>query len=559
MPKISRGAALLAAFATSLLTVQAIPKVTRTGRYMYSEDGNRFYIKGIAYQEQGDVEVSPDNPFGEPSTFIDPLAIPDACNRDLPFLQDLGVNTIRVYSVDSTLNHDDCMKAFSDAGIYTIIDLSLPLNGSIDRLVPSWSTNVLNQYIRTVDTFSKYDNVLAYNIGNEVVTGDSTDAAPFVKAAARDTKAYLKSKGINTLIGYAAINGASEFRSTLADYLSCDSDGSGDDSTAIDIYGLNDYSWCGDSTFESSYAGTTSEFADYNVVAYFSEFGCISSPPRLWTEAVALLGPDMDPVWSGGIAFSYFPAQSAAGEFGMVTVSGQTVTTSADFDSLKQQYGLAAPSNAPAQSAAPASSYGTCPAASGSFLGSTNIPPTPNDAACDCLSKTLTCQFTPQTPDYTKIAGELIGTACGLLSGQGGSCADIGADGETGTYGRVSGCDPNIKLSFAMSQFYEASDRNAESCSFAGNGTVNPSAPSSVSAANAAATSCISEPDAVFTPTGAPSGGGGGGAQQTGSGSPGSGNNQNAATPNFINAQGILGVAVVSITAVIGGVWTVLF
>jgi len=554
MRKISRAAALLAALATSLLTVQAIPKVTRTGRYMYSDDGNRFYIKGIAYQEQGEVVVSDDNPFGEPSNFIDPLALGDSCRRDLPFLQDLGVNTIRVYSVDDSLNHDDCMKAFSDAGIYTIIDLSRPLNGSIDRLVPSWSTNVLNQYIRTVDAFSKYDNVLAYNIGNEVVTADSTKAAPFVKAAARDTKAYLKAKGIDSLIGYAAINGASEFRSTLAKYLSCDSDGSGDDSTAIDIYGLNDYSWCGASTFESSYAATTSEFADYNVVAYFSEFGCISDPPRLWTEAVALLGPDMSPVWSGGIAFSYFPAKSAAGEFGMVTISGQTVTTSEDFDRLKQQYALAAPPNTPAQASAPASVYGTCPAATTSFVASTNIPPTPNDAACNCLFKTLGCQFTPQTADYTAITGELIGTACGLLSGKGGSCADIGADGETGTYGRISGCDPAIKLSFAMTQFYEASDRNPQACSFAGNATVNPSAAGSVSGANAAATSCISDPNAVFTPTGAPPGGGGG-AQQTGSNSPGN-NNQNAASP--INPQSILGIAVVSFMAVIGGVWTVL-
>jgi hypothetical protein len=71
------------------------------------------------------------------------------------------------------------------------IDLALPLNGSIDRLNPLWSTNVLNQYTRTIDAFSKYDNVLGYNIGNEVVTGDHINAAPFVKAAARDIKAYL--------------------------------------------------------------------------------------------------------------------------------------------------------------------------------------------------------------------------------------------------------------------------------------------------------------------------------------------------------------------------------
>jgi hypothetical protein len=65
------------------------------------------------------------------------------------------------------------------------------LNGSIDRTNPSWSTNVLEQYTKTIDVFSKYDNVLAYNVGNEVVITGNITAAPFVKAAARDIKAYL--------------------------------------------------------------------------------------------------------------------------------------------------------------------------------------------------------------------------------------------------------------------------------------------------------------------------------------------------------------------------------
>jgi len=45
------------AFATALAFfssgAHAIGKVTRDGRYLFNEDGSRFYIKGIAYQEQG--------------------------------------------------------------------------------------------------------------------------------------------------------------------------------------------------------------------------------------------------------------------------------------------------------------------------------------------------------------------------------------------------------------------------------------------------------------------------------------------------------------------------
>jgi 1,3-beta-glucanosyltransferase GAS1 len=129
------------------------------------------------------------------------------------------------------------------------------LNGSIDRTTPAWTTNLLDSYIATINAFSKYNNVLAYNVGNEVVTSpNQTAAAPFVKAAARDTKAYLSvhfvpvlaislklapylrtSQKSSALVGYAAIDGDDSWIVPLANYLSCDSA-----NTAIDIFGLND-------------------------------------------------------------------------------------------------------------------------------------------------------------------------------------------------------------------------------------------------------------------------------------------------------------------------------
>lgn len=160
----------------------------------------------------------------------------------------------------------------------------------------------------------------------------------------------------------------------------------------------------------------------------------------------------MSPVWSGGIAFSYFPASSAQGQFGMVTIStdGNTVTTSADFTSLQQQYALAAPPNSPSMSAAAASSFPSCPSANSTFLASSNIPPTPDLTACACLETNLSCQFTPATANYTAIVGELLNTACSLLGQQGGSCNDIGGNGQTGVYGRVADCDPSKSGLFSI-------------------------------------------------------------------------------------------------------------
>ncbi|CAL1696352.1 unnamed protein product [Somion occarium] len=556
MRTATRAAAILAAAAALFTGVHAVQKVSRAGRYLYTEDGNRFFIKGVAYQEQGDIAVDPNNRFLEPSSFIDPLADGDACTRDLPFLQQLGVNTIRVYSVNSSLNHDSCMSTFSGANIYTIIDLSLPVNGSIDRSSPSWAANLLDLYISTIDVFTKYDNVLAYNVGNEVVIApNGTAAAAYVKAAARDTKAYLASKSSSALVGYAAIDGDSTWIDPLANYLSCDPSGGNSGNTAIDLFGLNNYEWCGDAS-ASAYANKNAQFAGYNVPAYFSEFGCITSPPRLWTETQALFSEPMTDIWSGGLAFSYFPATSSQGQFGMITIgSDGSVQTSDDFDRLKTQYGQLSPPNSPSQSSAGSTNFPSCPQQNSSFLASTTLPPTPNFAACACLESTLSCQFTPQTPNVSTIVGPLLDQACGLLGQSGGTCNDISGNATSGQYGPVSACDPSTKLSFVMSQFFEANNRNPETCNFAGNATINQQAPSSVSAANSVASSCLSNPSATFTPS-APASTGSGSSNGNG-GSGGSNNNNSGAVSDlFGNRQAWVGLGVGAVFSLMGGLIT---
>jgi hypothetical protein len=205
-------------------------------------------------------------------------------------------------------------------------------------------------------------------------------------------------------------------------------------------------SWCGNSTFQASYATITSEFANYNVVAYFGEFGCNTVTPRVWSEVTAMYSSDMNTVWSGGIAFSYFPARSAAGEFGIVTLSsdGRTVTTTTEFDNLRTQYGGVTLINTPSRASVPASSYSSCPGTIGGITVSSSLPPTPNDAACRCLKTTLSCQFTPATSNYSAVVGDLINNGCSMLGQVSLSCSELGGNGSTGVYGRVSDCDPSM-------------------------------------------------------------------------------------------------------------------
>ncbi|KAF8209896.1 hypothetical protein K438DRAFT_1960117 [Mycena galopus ATCC 62051] len=80
-------------------------------------------------------------------------------------------------SVDSTVNHDACIAALSGAGIYVILDFIC----SIDAIKPTWSTHLQDESIKTIDAFSKYGNVLAYNVGNEVFISSATNAVPSSK------------------------------------------------------------------------------------------------------------------------------------------------------------------------------------------------------------------------------------------------------------------------------------------------------------------------------------------------------------------------------------------
>ncbi|KAJ6479685.1 hypothetical protein C8R45DRAFT_1005792 [Mycena sanguinolenta] len=83
--------------------------------------------------------------------------------------------------------------------------------------------------------------MLAYNVGNEVLTASATNAAPFIKAAARDIKSVSRIHPVPALVGYTDTDDVSAFRDTVAGYLSCDPSSAGSGATSIDLFGLNNY------------------------------------------------------------------------------------------------------------------------------------------------------------------------------------------------------------------------------------------------------------------------------------------------------------------------------
>lgn len=91
------------------------------------------------------------------------------------------VNTIRVYNLDPTSNHDECASIFNAAGIYMILDVNSPLaNGALDRTAPwdSYNDDYMQRVFGVIEAFKEFPNTLAFFAGNEVINEQSVLQVP---------------------------------------------------------------------------------------------------------------------------------------------------------------------------------------------------------------------------------------------------------------------------------------------------------------------------------------------------------------------------------------------
>ncbi|KAL6946775.1 1,3-beta-glucanosyltransferase gas1 [Hanseniaspora vineae] len=436
---------------TRIAKADDLPAITVKGnKFFFSNNGSQFYMRGVAYQ--ADSANATDG-----STIIDPLADTATCKRDIPYLQELNTNVIRVYALNTSQDHTECMEALNDAGIYVIADLAIP-GESINRDSPAWTIDLYERYTSVVDLFHNYTNVLGFFAGNEVSNAyNNSEASAFVKAALRDTKAYIKAKDYRSIpVGYSS-NDDSITRVAMADYFAC-----GDSDVSADFYGINMYEWCGTSSFsKSGYEDRTKEFSNYTVPLFFSEYGCNAVQPRKFSEVGTLYSDDMTDVWSGGIVYMYFEESN---NYGLVSVDGDDVSTLEDFAYYSSEIHSISPSSANSASYTPTSTSMSCPATNSHWLASSDLPPTPDKELCECLYDSLSCIISSDVDDTDY--SDLYSYVCEQVD-----CSGINANGTTGKYGAYSFCDDRTKLSFVLNLYYE-SVGDSSACDFSGSATL---------------------------------------------------------------------------------------
>ncbi|KAG4306134.1 hypothetical protein PORY_000122 [Pneumocystis oryctolagi] len=282
----------------------------------------RFYVKGVDYQPGGSSSIN------------DPLSDVEACRRDFYLMKDLGVNTIRVYQIDNSENHDECMKIMEECGIYLFLDVNT-------ALISLWSVNTrlsytdeyLQNIFATIDAFKNYNNLIGFFAGNEVVASvHHTDALPWIKAVVRDMKRYIYHHSKRKIyVGYSATDLNNRLPTAL--YLNC-----GKENTRVDFYAINLYSWCSPSTFfTSGYSQRVADFSSYTVPIFFSEYGCNRVVPRPFDEVQYIFSDMMSSVFSGGLVYQW-TEEDGNPNYGLVRIQNGSAIKRADYFNLKHQY-----------------------------------------------------------------------------------------------------------------------------------------------------------------------------------------------------------------------------
>ncbi|KAF0698869.1 Aste57867_10546 [Aphanomyces stellatus] len=426
----------LGCMATALATlVDAIAPIEVVGTRLFEAgSGKPFQAKGVDYYPRPNAGANDVNSL---DFFTD-----DYEYVWRPHIQEfvaLGVNAIRLYSVDPAQSHDKFMCALSAAGIYVTVELvsSCPNCEITGAAYPTcYPPQLKTRGQQVIAAFAKYNNVLGFSAGNEINhrVADWTVNAPCQKKFIRDMRAFVNScaSGMRHIpIGVVL---ADTDRAQNALYYTCRTDPR-DVFENAEWYGLNAYLQCDNaaslapSTIGAGYRRLLDDFTSYQlpIPSLLTEYGCLNpgfptihgyAAQRTWLDAGWLLSRAFADVFAGGFAFEFttenansrgdapFPFTSFGGQnYGLgyldpVTCDGTpaapcTFKRMPNFDLLAAQYNASTMTTTSLPSMAAytptTTSFPTCPPTAATLMSVVWPSDATADMACPDFSQAALC------------------------------------------------------------------------------------------------------------------------------------------------------------------------
>jgi hypothetical protein len=297
------------------------PAVIKGKKFFDFRSGKYIPLKGVNYYPRpnaGELSTGKNRDFfSEESRAI--------WERDIQEFQKLGINVVRIYAVDPGLDHSGFMCALQQAGIYAIIGLAAScqdcaITGQASPVCYPGALKERGQFV--INIFAKYENVLAFDAGNEVqlyAPGQPPEYnAPCQKQFIRDMRAYIDSCENLRKIPVGVV--VADFdRDENALYYNCRSD-SDDALENAEWYGLNIYLHCDGSAQSiqdlAGFQGLLESHQSYNmnIPVFLSEFGCTNPSfptidgfegQRDFLQVEALFSADYEEYFAGGIVFEF--------------------------------------------------------------------------------------------------------------------------------------------------------------------------------------------------------------------------------------------------------------